>query len=85
MTNAIDMTDETNRRKVRLLTIISGLAIEIRTGMKVSRGVQPLQALKHDFPDFKGNKKKGLKFAIDELKKLDDSYQPSTRILSALE
>lgn len=85
MTNEIiDMTDLETREKVVLVTIIYGLTIELGTGMKVSRGVQPLQALKRNYPDFRGNKRKGLQFAVDAMRLLDPEYQPSKQVLSIL-
>ena len=78
------MTNLETRQKVRLVTIIAALTIEVGTGMKMSRGVQPLQALKHDFPNFKGNKKAGLQFAVDRMKDLDSDYKISTSTLKAL-
>lgn len=82
---AIDMTNPDTRRKVVLITIISGLALEIECpGLKVSRGVQPLAALKRDF-DFKGRtKREGLQFAIDTMKSLDPDYKISTAALKAI-
>lgn len=80
---ALDMTDPTIRARVILVTIISGLTLELGTGMTSSRGRSPLQVLKADF-GFKGNKKAGLKFAIEELQKLDPGYVPGARTTKLL-
>lgn len=83
-TNAIDMTDADTRSKVVLVTIIAGLTIEIGTGMKVSRGVSPIEALKRDFGFTGRQKKPALKHAIAEMKKLDPTYEASARTLALL-
>lgn len=81
----IDMTNLETRSKVVLLTVISGLTIEITTGMKVSRGVQPLAVLKRDYNFTGRTKKAGLKFALAEMIDLDPEYTPSARSLKALD
>lgn len=81
----IDMTNLETRRKVVLLTIISGLSIELQTGMKVSRGVTPFGALKRDYPDFKGKSRfEALEFALEKMMDLDPEYVPSARILKLI-
>lgn len=86
MTNsfALDMSDLDTRKKVVLLTIISGLTIEIMTGMKVSRGVSPIAALKRDF-NFTGRTKViALNFAVQQMMELDPQWEISPRILKAM-
>jgi len=80
----IDMTNPETRQKVRLVTIISALTIEVGTGMKMHRNANPLAALKHDYPTFKGNKRAALQFAIDTMKSLDPEYKVSTMTLKAI-
>lgn len=80
----IDMTDTNTRSKVVLVTVISALTIEIKTGMKMSRGVQPVAVLKRDF-GFEGRMKKAaLKFAVELIQELDPEYEVSERTAAAL-
>ena len=82
--NMIDMTLPSNRAKVILLTAIHALTIELRTGMKMSRGANPLDALRR--LGFTGRTKKaGLLYAIDTLKDLDPDYTPSKTVQSVLD
>jgi len=78
----IDMTNPDTRKKVVLLHIISGLGLELQIpGMRVSRGVQPLAALKRDYSDFTGRtKKQGIQFAVTTMQELDPGYEPSPSI-----
>lgn len=78
MTNnniALDLTDIPTRNKVILVTAISGMTIEIRTGMKVSRGESPLGIAKR--LGFTGrSRKQALPFLIQKMQELDPEYTP---------
>jgi hypothetical protein len=55
----------------------------IRTGMKVSRGSTPIDALRRF--GFEGRTKKAaLKFAISKVQELDPTYTPSANTLLVL-
>lgn len=78
------MTNPETREKVVLVTIIHALAFEIVTKMKMSRNANAFAALKRDYPDFKGNKKAGLRYAIDRIKELDPEYTIGRTVQTAL-
>lgn len=81
----INMNNSHTRNRVVLVTIISALTIEVKTGMTVSRGVQPLAALKRDF-GFKGRtKRQGLQFAVDTMIDMDPEYIMGRTTLLALQ
>ena len=72
------------RDRVVLLTVISALTIEVKTGMTTSRGAQPVAVLKRDF-GFTGRQKKvALRYAIEKMQELEPSFAPSARTLEAL-
>jgi hypothetical protein len=80
----IDMTNPHTRNCVVLVTVISALTIEVKTGMKMSRGVQPVEVLKRDF-GFTGRQKKvALRYAVEQMQDLDPNYVPSARTAEAL-
>lgn len=47
MSFTIDMTDDATREAVMLISAESALALELNTGMKLSRGFSALKAAKH--------------------------------------
>jgi hypothetical protein len=84
MTAIIDMSNLETRKKVVLITVISALTIEVKHGIKMSRGVQPMAVLKRDYGFTNPRKLAGLKFAIERLQELDPEYVVSERTLEAL-
>jgi hypothetical protein len=81
------ITGEANVRKFVVLQVIHGLALEIGTGMKLSRHGSALQAAKIQkvVPDTCRNKKNALKLSIEYMKTLDPAYEPSPIIKRALD
>lgn len=80
----IDMTDDITRNKVILLTAISALAIEVRTGMKMSRGASPLDVARR-FGFKRRTKKDALRFLVLVMQELEPTYAPGPRVQSVLD
>lgn len=70
-----------------LITLASALALEISTGMKMSR-ISALQGAKNlgVIPaDKRGNKKQALKATIAKIKQARPDYEPAPTVARALE
>lgn len=73
----------------RILTLASGLALEINTGLRMSRHFSPLQAARNCglVPDdgTKPRSKKLLALTIAELRRLRPDYEPNSTVAKAME
>jgi hypothetical protein len=80
------ITGAENIRKFVVLQVVHALALEVTTGMKISRYGSALQAAKLQavVPERCRNKKTALKLAVDYMKKLDPDYEPSDSIKLAM-
>lgn len=87
MSAGIMVTGEDNIRFAGGLTIASGLAIELRTGMKMSRHGSGIQAAQlHGFiPEGRTTKKKALAGVVAALKELRPDYVPNSTVQGALD
>jgi len=75
---------------VRLLAIAHSLALEINTGMKMSRGLSPLAVAQRDGITSKRTKKGALRDVVAAIKQahIDQgrpAYEPSSVIVRAME
>lgn len=80
------ITGKENIRKFVVLQVIHGLALEVGTGMKLSRHGSALQAAKIQqvVPETCRSKKTALKLSVEHMKTLDPDYEPSPIIKRAL-
>lgn len=69
---------------VRLLAILHGLALEVNTGMKMSRGVSVLAVAQRDGLTVKRTKRGALKDVLAYVQKVNPDYQPGETITRAL-
>jgi len=67
---SINMRDEHTARYVRLAAVKRGLSIEIKTGLKTSRGASPLQVAQDMGVTVKRTKKGALKDVEAELERM---------------
>ena len=81
----IDMTNKETASKVVMLTLISGLALEIRCpGLKVTRGPSTISVAKR--LGFTGRtRKKALEWAVEQMTIADPDYQPGWTTVAALQ
>lgn len=80
----IDMTDKNTRDKVILVTAVHALAIELRTGMTMSRGASPLEVARR-FGFKRRTKKDALRFLVLALQEIDPQYVPARTVQSVLD
>jgi hypothetical protein len=80
------ITGAENIRKFTVLQVIHALAIEVGTGMKISRHGSALQAAKIQqvVPETCRSKKTALKLAVEYMKGLDPEYEPKGSVKLAL-
>lgn len=80
------ITGTENIRKVTVLQVVHALALEVGTGMKISRHGSALQAakLQRVVPETCRSKKAALKLAVDHMKELDPEYVPGRSVALAL-
>jgi hypothetical protein len=75
-----------NITKFTALQVVHALALEVGTGMKISRHGSALQAAKiHKIvPETCRSKKTALKLAVEHMKTLDPDYEPKGSVKLAL-
>jgi hypothetical protein len=80
------ITGAENIRKFTVLQVVHALALEVGTGMKISRHGSALQAAKLQgvVPATCRSKKAALKLAVSYLQELDPGYEPKGRVKLAL-
>jgi hypothetical protein len=80
------ITGAENIRKFVVLQVVHALALEVGTGMKISRHGSALQAAKLQgvVPETCRNKKTALKLAVDHMKELEPNYQPTASVKLAM-
>lgn len=80
------ITGTENIRKFTVLQVVHALAIEVGTGMKISRHGSALQAAKLQgvVPDTCRSKKAALKLAVKYMQDLDPGYEPKGSVKLAL-
>ena len=80
------ITGTENIRKFTVLQVVHALALEVGTGMKISRHGSALQAAKIQkvVPDTCRSKKAALKLAVEHMKTLDPGYEPRGSVKLAL-
>lgn len=80
------ITGAENIRKFTVLQVIHALALEIGTGMKISRHGSALQAakLQRVVPETCRSKKAALRLAVEHMKDLDPAYVEGRTVTLAL-
>lgn len=80
------ITGAENIRKFTVLQVVHALALEVATGMKISRHGSALQAakLQQVVPESCRSKKTALKLAVEHMKELDPGYEPKGSVRLAL-
>lgn len=80
------ITGAENIRKFTVLQVIHALALEVGTGMKISRHGSALQAakLQRVVPESCRSKKAALKLAVEYMQTLDPDYVPKGSVKLAL-
>lgn len=80
------ITGTANIRKFTVLQVIHALALEVGTGMKISRHGSALQAAKIQqvVPETCRSKKAALKLAVEYMKGLEPEYVPGRSVTLAL-
>lgn len=75
-----------NMAKFRALQIVHALALEVGTGMQISRGGSALKAAKMQgiVPQNCRTKKAALVLAVEHMKTLDPGYEPKGSVKLAL-
>lgn len=81
------ITGAENIRKFTVLQVVHALALEVGTGMKISRHGSALQAakLQRVVPETCRSKKTALKLAVDYMKELYPTWEVSPSIQKALD
>lgn len=81
------ITGKEDIKTYALLNVAAALAMEINTGMQLTRAVTGLQAAKNHgiIPkDKRGNKKQALKLTVQAIRERRPDYEPSATIAKAL-
>lgn len=80
------ITGAENIRKFTVLQVVHALALEVGTGMKISRHGSALQAakLQQVVPETCRSKKAALKLAVEHMKGLDPEWEPKASVKLAL-
>jgi len=80
------ITGAENIRKFTVLQVVHALALEVGTGMKISRHGSALQAakLQQVVPQTCRSKKTALKLAVAYLQEIDPGYEPKGSVKLAL-
>lgn len=80
------ITGTENIRKFTVLQVVHALALEVGTGMKISRHGSALQAakLQQVVPETCRSKKAALKLAVAYMQNLDPGYEPGRSVQLAL-
>jgi hypothetical protein len=84
--SGIMITGADNMAKFRALQIVHALALEVGTGMQISRHGSALKAAKMQgiVPATCRTKKGALKLAVEYMKTLDPTYEPKGSVKLAL-